>query len=218
MSAIPVIEMLPLGDFATNAFVVTHESEPDRCWVIDCPGMPGELIDRIEARGLRPAGIVLTHCHHDHIAGIDTLLSRFGPMPIACHTIEKAWNESPELNLSIFLGTPATATPPDVLLEEGSPCPLGRDWNMLHVPGHSPGSIAFLHEPSHCLIAGDTLFAGSMGRVDFPTSDPEAMRHSLSRLMTLSDETRVFPGHGGPTTIGEERLNNPFLRDGIPVF
>ena len=218
MYAEPILEMLPLGDFQTNAFVVCHESDESLCWIVDCGSEPAALIERIEARNLTPAGIVLTHCHHDHIAGIDTVLSRFGPMPIACHTIESAWNEAPELNLSIYLGTPATATPPNLLLREDSPCPLGVDWRMLHVPGHSPGSLAFLHTPTETLIAGDTLFAGSMGRVDFPTSDPEAMKASLSKLMRLSDATSVHPGHGPSTSIRHERVNNPFLPDGVPTF
>ena len=83
--------------------------------------------------------------------------------------------------------------------------------------GTGPGARV-ADEPSETLIAGDTLFAGSMGRVDFPTSDPEAMKRSLSRLMELSDTTQVFPGHGPSTSIGVERASNPFLRGGIPSF
>ena len=89
---------------------------------------------------------------------------------------------------------------------------------IIHVPGHSPGSVAFLHGPSGVMIAGDTLFQGSIGRIDFPTSDPQAMRESLIRLMELPDETQVLPGHGGPTTIGQERTGNPFITGGMPSF
>lgn len=210
--------MLPLGDFQTNAYLIRHAALPEECWLVDCGMEPAPMIAAIDRRGLRPAGIVLTHCHHDHIAGIDQVLAHYGPMPIACHILEAMWNQTPELNLSWFLGAPSTASPPTVLLEEGDACPLGEAWRMFHVPGHSPGSIAFLHEPSETLIAGDTLFAGSMGRVDFPTSDPEAMKRSLSRLMELSDTTQVFPGHGPSTSIGVERASNPFLRGGIPSF
>jgi glyoxylase-like metal-dependent hydrolase (beta-lactamase superfamily II) len=85
-------------------------------------------------------------------------------------------------------------------------------FRVLHTPGHSPGGIALWCEELALAIVGDTLFAGSIGRIDFPTSDPEAMRASLGLLMQLPDETRVLPGHGPETTIGAERRSNPFLR------
>ena len=213
-----ILEMLPLGDFQANAFLVRHQEDPSACWIVDCGPGPGPLMERMEQLGVRPAGIVLTHCHHDHIGGIDAVLSRYGSMPIAAHMEEWQWNSEPELNLSAFLGQPSTATPADIELADGGYCPLGAGWSILHVPGHSPGSVAFHHPETRTLIAGDTLFAGSIGRVDFPTSDPQAMKRSLSRLMGLSDETQIFPGHGLPTTIGDERAKNPFLRDGIPSF
>ncbi|MEE2894372.1 MAG: MBL fold metallo-hydrolase [Planctomycetota bacterium] len=208
----PILAMIPLGDYQTNAFVVADDVEAGRCWIIDCGDRPEPLVEAIERSGRTPAGIVLTHCHHDHIAGIDRVLGRFGPMPIRCHHLESAWNQEPMLNLSALLGMPSTATPPDECFEEGDECLLGAGWRILHLPGHSPGSSAFLHEGSRTLVAGDTLFAGSMGRVDFPTSDPEAMRTSLRRLLELPDDVRVLPGHGPGTTIGQERASNPFLR------
>ncbi|MCH2161463.1 MAG: MBL fold metallo-hydrolase [Phycisphaerales bacterium] len=214
----PILEMLPLGDFQANAFLVRHQDDPEACWIVDCGPAPAPLIQAIKRHGVRPAGIVLTHCHHDHIGGIDQVLSEFGSLPIAAHVLEKDWNTEPMLNLSQFLGVPQTATPPGQLLEEDDPCPLGTDWRMLHLPGHSPGSLGFLHQPSGTLIAGDTLFAGSIGRIDFPTSDPEAMRGSLARLLELPDDVQVFPGHGEPTTIGRERVGNPFLRGGTPAI
>ena len=218
MSESMILEMLPLGDFQANVFLLPHEEDPEACWIVDCGPSPGPLMEAIQRQNLRPAGIVLTHCHHDHIGGIDEVLARYGPMSIAAHEEELKWNSTPELNLSAFLGQPSTATPPDIVLKEGGECPLGASWSILHVPGHSPGSVAFHHPDSGTLIAGDTLFAGSIGRIDFPTSDPEAMRKSLTRLMDLSDETQVFPGHGPPTTIGQEKAGNPFLRGGIPAF
>jgi len=217
-AADPVLAMIPLGDYQTNGFVVADERAADACWIVDCGDRPEALLDAVEASGRRPVGILLTHCHHDHIAGIDRALARFGPMPIRCHRLEADWNATPMLNLSAFLGTPATATPPDETFEDGDPCPLGPGWRILHLPGHSPGSSGFLHEPSGTLIAGDTLFSGSIGRIDFPTSDPEAMRASLRRLMTLPDTVRVLPGHGPGTTIGQERAGNAFLKDGEPAF
>ncbi len=214
----PILAMIPLGDYQTNGFVVAAEDDDDACWIVDCGDRPEPLLDAVSSSGRRPVGILLTHCHHDHIAGIDRALARFGPMPIRCHHLEADWNATPMLNLSAFLGAPSTATPPDATFADGDPCPIGPGWSILHLPGHSPGSCGFHHAASGTLIAGDTLFAGSIGRIDFPTSDPEAMRGSLRRLMTLSDATRVLPGHGPATTIGRERASNAFLREGEPVF
>ena len=214
----PVLAAIPLGDYQTNAFVVADELDPEACWLVDCGDRPESLLDAVETSGRTLSGILLTHCHHDHIAGIDRALARFGPMPIRCHELEAGWNQEPMLNLSAFLGMPSTATPPDATFQGGDSCPLGPGWSILHLPGHSPGSVGFLHAPSGTLLAGDTLFAGSIGRIDFPTSDSEAMKKSLIRLLELEDDIRVLPGHGLETTIGAERAGNPFLQGGRPSF
>jgi glyoxylase-like metal-dependent hydrolase (beta-lactamase superfamily II) len=91
-------------------------------------------------------------------------------------------------------------------------------FRVLHTPGHSPGGIALVHDATAQAIVGDTLFAGSIGRIDFPTSDPRAMERSLRDvLMALPDSTKVFPGHGPTTTIGRERKTNPYLRAGVAL-
>lgn len=218
LSNSPVLAMVPLGAYQTNAFIVADEEDEGAAWIVDCGEAPDPLLDALERSGRTPRGILLTHCHHDHIAGIDRALARFGTLPIRCHQLEAAWNQEPLLNLSALLGAPTRVTAPDGTFEEGDVCPIGPSWRILHLPGHSPGSVGFLHEPSGTLIAGDTLFAGSMGRVDFPTSDPEAMRRSLGRLLELPDQVVVLPGHGPGTTIGTERQVNPFLQDGLNRF
>ena len=214
----PVLAMVPLGGYQTNAFIVADEQDEGAAWIVDCGERPDPLLDMLESSGRTPRGILLTHCHHDHIAGIDRALNRFGTLPIRCHRLEAEWNQEPLLNLSALLGDPTRVTPPDETFDEGDACPIGPGWRMLHLPGHSPGSVGFLHEPSGTLIAGDTLFAGSMGRVDFPTSDPEAMKVSLGRLLELPDHVVVLPGHGPGTTIGDERASNPFLQGGPDRF
>ena len=214
----PVLAMVPLGNYQTNAFIVADEQDDGAAWIVDCGEHPDSLLDALEKSGRTPKGILLTHCHHDHIAGIDRALARFGTLPIRCHRLEADWNQEPLLNLSALLGAPTRVTAPDETFEEGDPCPIGPGWRILHLPGHSPGSVGFLHDSSGTLIAGDTLFAGSMGRVDFPTSDPEAMRGSLARLLELPDEVVVLPGHGPGTRIGVERQGNPFLQGGLNRF
>lgn len=211
MSESPIIATVPLGPYETNCYVVAALDRPEHAFLVDCGDAPEPLFEALDGSGRRPAGIVLTHAHHDHIAGIDRALTRYGSLPIHAPRLEAAWNMEPMLNLSAFLGRPAKVAAPTDLFEEGDDCPLGAGWRILHLPGHSPGSSAFHHAESETLLAGDTLFAGSIGRVDFPTSDPVAMKHSLDRLLELDDRTRVLPGHGPATTIGRERDINPFL-------
>ena len=212
----PVVDLHTLGPVETNCFVVRVPDGPDPtgCWVVDCGMDPDPMIRSIEAGGLEPRGIFLTHCHWDHIGGIEAFFARFGVLPMRVHPVELAWNRDPRSNLSAMSGWPCIAPEPDLTYEDGARLDFGGSvWRVLHLPGHSPGSVGLLDEVSGTLIAGDTLFAGSIGRVDFPTSDEAAMKSSLARLMTLPDETTVLPGHGPKTSIGMERLRNPFLNE-----
>ena len=205
-----------LGDFATNGYVVWDDAgPPDACWVIDCPYEPEPMLDFIESKGLKPALCILTHCHCDHIAGLSRLRLRLGPVNILCHRDEKGFNEDPNLNLSAFIPPAVSAPPPDAVLGGGELLELGSHYfKVLHTPGHSPGGVALWCAEEELAFVGDTLFEGSIGRLDFPTSDPEAMRRSLDLLMQLPDSARVLPGHGPATTIGAERRSNPYLRPG----
>jgi glyoxylase-like metal-dependent hydrolase (beta-lactamase superfamily II) len=205
-----------LGDFATNGYVVWDDAgPPDACWVIDCPYEPEPMLDFIESKGLKPALCILTHCHCDHIAGLSRLRLRLGPVNILCHREEKGFNEDPNLNLSAFIPPAVSAPPPDAVLGGGELLELGsRYFKVLHTPGHSAGGITLWCPEEELAFVGDTLFDGSIGRLDFPTSDPEAMRRSLDLLMQLPDSARVLPGHGPATTIGAERRSNPYLRPG----
>jgi hydroxyacylglutathione hydrolase len=215
----PRIDTFVLGDYQTNCHVVTIPDDPQcegKCWIVDCGYEPQEMIEAISAKGLQPQAIFLTHCHSDHIAGIDDAMARFGPLSVTCHVSEEAWNMTPELNLSGYSGRDVRVTPPDRLVTGGESVTMGStSWDVVHAPGHSPGCVLFVHEPSQTILAGDTLFAGSIGRCDFPTADPEAHRKTITMMMEFDDSYRVLPGHGPETTIGKERQTNPFVINGM---
>ena len=210
------IEIKPfaLGDYQTNCFIVT---EDDECWVIDCGYEPDILIEYLKTNELKPNALLLTHCHSDHIAGIDQLLSLTGTIPVYAHALEQEWNMDPMLNLSGLAGRPTTATAPTKVLEDGQTLTLGNStWRVVHTPGHSPGSVCFIHDESNQAIVGDTLFAGSIGRHDFPTSNVDDLRNSIQKtIMSLPEDMMVYPGHGPSTTIGHERQTNPFVVHGF---
>lgn len=217
----PSITSFALGEFQTNCHVVSVAGS-DACWIVDVGYQPERLFRHVEEARLRPTAIVLTHCHCDHVAGLDAALRRFGgagPLPVIAHEAERGFCSQPELNLSAFLGEPVSVSEPTRWLRGGETLELaGTRWRVLHTPGHSPGGITLLHEPTDggapTALVGDTLFAGSIGRIDFPTSDGEAMARTLGEvLLALPDATGIFPGHGPATTIGRERRTNPFLRD-----
>ena len=208
------IKPFALGDYQTNCFIVTSGED---CWVIDCGYEPDVLIEHLKSNDLKPKALLLTHCHSDHIAGIDQLLSLTGNVPIHAHAQEQEWNMNPMLNLSGLAGRPVTASPPTETLTDGQTLTLGDSiWRVMHTPGHSPGSVCFIHDESNQAIVGDTLFAGSIGRHDFPTSNIDDLRNSIQKtIMSLPDDMMVYPGHGPSTTIGRERQSNPFVVHGF---
>lgn len=205
------INNVALGDYQTNCYTA---QSGDHLWVIDAGYEPGPLIKLIEETNIAPEAIVLTHAHSDHIAGIHEVLSRYPGTPIWIGAEEEDWLNDPNLNLSAFLGLSVTAPPASRLLNEGDTLTLGEtSWRVLHTPGHSPGSKTFVCNESPVAFVGDALFAGSIGRTDFPGCSQEDLFESIrTKLYTLDDETQILPGHGPPTTIVQEKNFNPFVR------
>lgn len=204
--------------YQENGYTVHFGGGP--CWIID-PGLPpqGEqIVEYVRACELEPAAIVLTHAHADHIAGIDEVRAEFKQLPVYLAQQEWAALTDPMENLSGMMGPGFTTNVSDPIdLAHGDTLKLGDStWEIFDVSGHSPGGRALYCASLGMVIVGDALFAGSVGRVDFPHSNgDQLMRNIHEHLMTLPDQTRVLSGHGPETTIGHERSTNPFILHGI---
>lgn len=205
-----------LGPFETNCYVVRPEplARGGPCWIVDAGFEPGALVSLVRDRALRPELLILTHAHGDHIAGVREVLAAYPGLPLLIHEAEAEWLSDPDLNLSAAIGMPVTTPRADRLLKGGDVLELaGSRWRVLHTPGHSPGGITLHNAEDRAALVGDALFAGSVGRTDFPGSDAGTLARSIrEKLYTLPDETVAYPGHGPETTIGREKRTNPFVR------
>lgn len=208
-----IIKPFALSDWQTNCFVVHTPASKD-CWIVDCGFEPTVLLDYITDRNLNPVKIVLTHAHVDHIGSLDHMHNLWPNVPILIHEAEVEFLNNPMLNLSAFLGMPIIGPAPTKLLKHGDTLTLNDlHIEVRHTPGHSPGGISLIEHESRQAIVGDALFAGSIGRTDFPTSDIHQLMESIhSQLMSLPDDMTIYPGHGPSSTIGRERDSNPFLQ------
>jgi hydroxyacylglutathione hydrolase len=200
-----------LGPFQTNCSIV---AVGQRCWIIDASFEPSPLIELVRVHELIPEALLLTHAHVDHIAGVEEVRRAFPGLAVSIHEAERNWLGDSVANLSAAMGSPVHARPAETLLKDGDTRTLGgTHWQVLHTPGHSPGSVAFWCPAAKVIISGDALFSGSIGRTDFPGSDFEILAKSIrTKLYTLPHETVVLPGHGPATTIGEEARSNPYVR------
>jgi glyoxylase-like metal-dependent hydrolase (beta-lactamase superfamily II) len=199
------IKTLATGPLETNCYIVWDEATKE-AMVVD----PGDEPDRImdHAEGLKIKLIVLTHAHWDHAGAVPEIKEATGAQ-IAFHPDDdQAYRSVSEQ--AAFWGFKSDSMPePDRMLKEGDELKIGKlSFEVLHTPGHSPGCICLFGEG--VLFAGDTLFKGSVGRTDLPGGSAELLKDSFRRLMALPPETRVFPGHGPPSTIGQERRDNFF--------
>ncbi len=208
------VRVFTLGPFQTNCMLIHDDAGGSECIIVDASFGPSPIVAEIRARSLRPVALVLTHAHVDHIAGVAEVRSAFPELPVLMHRAEASWLNDPVLNLSESMGMPVTAPGPDRLLDEGDVVRVGStSWRVLHTPGHSPGGLTLVCDEAGVAIVGDTLFAGSIGRTDFPGSDHATLEQSIrEKLYTLPGGTKVYPGHGPPTTIAREMMSNPYVR------
>jgi glyoxylase-like metal-dependent hydrolase (beta-lactamase superfamily II) len=206
-----IVETFPVGILRCNCTILGDEASREAI-VID----PGEnvaaILSRLVAHRLTLKQIIVTHAHIDHVGGALRLKQSTGA-PVLLNQADLPLLAMMETQAEWLGVKPPEVADPDLSAEDGLRVRLSNlTGEILHTPGHTEGSICLYFDAQHLLLAGDTLFAGSIGRTDLPGGDPRKLLHSIrDRLMSLPDETIVIPGHGSSTTIGKERTTNPFI-------
>ena len=210
MKIIPLISKSIL-ELCANSYVLIDDN--NECVVIDPSSEDDSIVQYINNNNLKLKAILLTHGHFDHIKGVDILVKHFSvPVYISQKDEKLLYNSS--LNCSdrfsrvdIVLKTKANTIKDGDILHI-----LNEDIKVIATPYHTEGSVCFYLKDSHILFTGDSLFKESVGRADFITSDPDKMDDSLKKIMSLPDETKVYPGHNDETTIEHERKLNPIVK------
>jgi glyoxylase-like metal-dependent hydrolase (beta-lactamase superfamily II) len=206
-----LLETFPVGPLACNCTIIGDE-EKQEAIVIDPGDEVGRIDQRLREHGLKLKQILITHAHVDHVGGALKLKKLTGA-PIYMNEADMPLLDQLGMQAAWLGMAPPESAPPDSPLADGQvvgldSCPA----QVLHTPGHTQGSVCLHFVPLKLLVAGDTLFAGSIGRTDLPGGNSRQIIESIqSRLMPLPEDTKVLPGHGPITTIGYEKENNPFL-------
>jgi len=204
--------ILPVTPFEQNCTLLWDTSTKQAA-VVDPGGDVDDIQSAVARLGLKVEKILLTHGHIDHVGGAAALASRMGAPIEGPHRDDAYWLEQLPEQCRMF-GFPATAAlAPNRWLEDGDTVSVGTLMlQVLHAPGHTPGHVCFLHTPSKLAIVGDVLFAGSIGRTDFPGGHHATLIASIrEKLFPLGDDFAFIPGHGPMSCFGEERENNPFV-------
>jgi glyoxylase-like metal-dependent hydrolase (beta-lactamase superfamily II) len=209
-----ILRFLTVGAFAENSYIVGCPAT-GRGALIDPGGEVDGLLDAAGQEGLSIEAIWLTHAHLDHVYGLAEAKQRTGA-PVLLHPEDRLlYDAAPEQGRAF--GFPIDPLPePDVEIVPGRQLRLGEvTAEVLHVPGHSPGHVAFFFPEARSVIAGDVLFAGSIGRTDLPGGSYTTLMESIREVIVpLGDDVAVYPGHGPPTTVQIERTTNPFILEG----
>jgi hydroxyacylglutathione hydrolase len=207
--------ILPVTAFAQNCSLLWCE-ETMRAAVVDPGGDLDHIVATAARLGIAIEKILLTHGHIDHAGGTAKLAARLSVPVEGPQRADAFWIEQlPEQSRMFGFPEHCAAFTPDRWLEDGDTVTFGKvTLEVLHTPGHTPGHVCFFHRPSKLAVVGDVLFAGSIGRTDFPGGDYDALMRSIRQgLWPLGDDVEFIPGHGPMSTFGEERQSNPFVAD-----
>lgn len=209
------IDTIVVTPFQQNARIL-HSGSGSAAVLVDPGGEPQRLLDHLDKNNLTLEAIWLTHSHLDHCGGVAGVLRKF-PVPLFGHKIEREMRAR-VVDICALYGMPVAdmenCPEPDHYIDEGDVVTVaGHTFTVLFTPGHSPGHICFYSAEQGVLLAGDTVFSGSIGRTDLPGGDQQTLFESIERkILSLSDQTRILSGHGPDTTVGRERMSNPWLQ------
>ena len=203
------ISAITVGPLQENCYLVMDTASRDAV-LVDPGDESDRIIDVLQSNQARLTAIWLTHGHVDHVGAVAPLVGAFG-VPVYLHPSDLPLYERAAVTGRMYGMSFEQPAAPDHELREGDSVVCGTvSFQVIHVPGHSPGQVAFVG--SGVCLSGDLLFAGSIGRTDLPLSNPADMHRSLLKISALADDVVVLPGHGEVTTIGREKASNPFLR------
>jgi glyoxylase-like metal-dependent hydrolase (beta-lactamase superfamily II) len=219
----PLIIGLPLWLAQTNAWLIAPEGDGGEAVLIDAPPDPSTIVRQLEEHGLRLVALFNTHGHIDHVGGVGSLVHGLpdgADIEVRIHENDRAMLVDPVAHSGMFAQylVDLDLRPPEVIhgIDDGERIRgAGMTFTALHTPGHTGGSVCFTLEMegnAPILFSGDHLFAGAIGRTDLPGGSFEALMRSMAdKILPLSDDTQVLPGHGPSTTVGRERATNPFI-------
>ena len=202
------LHTLVVGRLQTNCYILQSDST---ALIIDPGDEPERIVRFLDDIAVRPSKIIATHTHFDHVLGVNAIRAKLN-IPFLIHRDDLSMLESMQSRVRQFMGFSVPPPPKvDQFLADGESITIGHDTvKVLHTPGHSPGSISLAGRDY--VLTGDALFNQSIGRTDLPGGDLTTLVRSITdRLFSLDDETIVYPGHGPETSIGDEKLTNPFV-------
>jgi len=206
------VKTLSLGMLGTNCYLLSNDEE---ILVIDPSDEAEVIFNAVDEIGLPVSAILLTHAHYDHIGALDAVHEKYGAA-VYMSSEEREWIRDPDLNMSAKRASmgfePIASNIEPVMLEEG-PYAIGSfSFEILHTPGHSPGSLSFYFKEEQKIFSGDVLFNGGVGRTDLLGGSFEVLMRSIKdKLFRLEDDTVVYPGHGMETSVKNEKATNPYI-------
>ncbi|MCQ8876906.1 MBL fold metallo-hydrolase [Pseudoalteromonas shioyasakiensis] len=203
---------LAVTPFSQNCRIVICQ-QTRQAFIVDPGGDADKIIAELARHTVVIKSIVLTHGHLDHVGAAKQLADHFNVQIVGPQKDEQFWFDALPMQAQMFGFVPIQPFYPDVWLEAGDTYEVGDlSFAVRHCPGHTPGHVIFYEARHQVVLVGDVIFNGSVGRTDFPKGDAQQLLHSIkTQVLTLPDETRILSGHGPDTTVGVERISNPFI-------